>query len=53
VGLNDVFCHIFFSSSESSMSPPPYDDDPFDSLRRNHFSDEEYERCFRYFDSQK
>jgi len=35
------------------MSPPPYDYDPFDSLRRSGFSDEEYERCFRYFDSQK
>lgn len=33
--------------------PPPQDYDPFDSLRRSKFSDEEYERCFRYFDQQK
>jgi hypothetical protein len=48
------FIRIFlFVFSESSMSPPPYDYDPFDSLRQNGFSDEEYEHCFRYFDSQK
>jgi nicotinamidase-related amidase len=38
---------------EAPMSPPPHDYDPFDSLRRGAFSDEEYQRCFRHFDSQK
>jgi hypothetical protein len=52
VRFNDLFL-LFSFSSESSMSPPLYDYDPFDSLRRSHFADEEYEHCFRYFDSQK
>ncbi|CAF0835469.1 unnamed protein product [Adineta ricciae] len=37
----------------SSMSPPPYDYDPFELLRQSNFSDDEYERCFRFFDPQK
>lgn len=35
------------------MSPPPLDYDPFESLRRNSFSDDEFKNCFRYYDSQK
>jgi hypothetical protein len=38
---------------ESATSPPPFNHDPFDSLRKNNFSDEEFERCFRFFDSHK
>ncbi|CAF3331990.1 unnamed protein product [Rotaria socialis] len=37
----------------SSMPPTPDDNDPFTSLRRSNFSDEEYENCFKYFDFQK
>ncbi len=51
-----LFIDFFLSLcvfSEAPMSPPPHDYDPFDSLRRGKFSDEEYQRCFRHFDSQK
>ncbi|CAF2409168.1 unnamed protein product [Rotaria sp. Silwood2] len=35
------------------MPSTPDDNNPFDSLRRSNFSDEEYENCFRYFDFQR
>ncbi|CAF3358607.1 unnamed protein product [Rotaria socialis] len=51
IGRN--FSERSMGGKEASMSPPPVDYDPFDSLRKNHFSDEEFKKCFRYFDSNK
>lgn len=48
------FSRLWMGGKESYMSPaPPSDYDPFDSLKRNNFSDEEFQRCFQYFDSSK
>ena len=48
--IGDEF--FFFSAFlEVPMSPTPFDYDPFDALKKHNFSDEEFERCFRYFDS--
>ena len=35
------------------MVSSPFGYDPFVSLSKNNFSNEEFERCFRYFDSLK
>jgi hypothetical protein len=47
---------LFLLSSgilESAVSSSPFNYDPFDSLREKNFSDEEFQRCFRHFDSHK
>ncbi|UJR29002.1 hypothetical protein I4U23_010220 [Adineta vaga] len=45
------FSNVLMGNKESSMKVPSFDYDPFVSLRNNNFSDDEFERCFRYFDS--
>ncbi|CAF0730956.1 unnamed protein product [Adineta steineri] len=49
--INRPFSDLLMGNKESSASPPPFSYDPFDSLRKNNFSNEEFERCFKYFDS--
>jgi hypothetical protein len=51
--LIEYFLMINFCCLELTISPPPFDYDPFNSLREKDFSDEEFQRCFRHFDSQK
>ncbi|CAF0905679.1 unnamed protein product [Adineta ricciae] len=47
------FSDALMGNQESSMVSSPFGYDPFVSLSKNNFSDEEFERCFRYFDSLK